>query len=79
MPTRASYDRIHLDPADVSGVSRILDAYGRTSKGIEKALFDISRYDSQVSAGAMTLLRWHLVRAYTREQRAQAREWRPLR
>jgi hypothetical protein len=79
MPTRPSYDRVHLSPADVSGVSRILDAYGRTSKGIERALSDISRFDNQVSVAAVTLLRWHLVRAYTREQKAQAAEWRPLR
>jgi hypothetical protein len=48
-------------------------------RSIEKALSDIARYDSQVSMAAMTLLRWHLVRAYTREQKAQAAEWRPLR
>jgi hypothetical protein len=79
MPTRPSYDRIHLDPADVSGVSRVLDVYGRSSKGIEKALSDISRFDNQVSVAAMTLLRWHLVRAYERERKAQAAEWRPMR
>jgi hypothetical protein len=79
MPTRASYDRVHLDPADVVAVGRVLDVYGRRAECIAKALFDISRYDSQVSTGAMTLLRWHLARAYEREEKARMAEWRPMR
>jgi hypothetical protein len=55
----ASYDR--PTSRDIERAHALLNLYGRDSASIERALYDLSTHDNNVSIQTMRVLRWRLM------------------